>query len=144
MIKVRLVCVGKLKERYLRDGCAEYVKRLSRYCQFETVELPERATLAEEGEDILRAARGHLFVLTPEGRSMHSEAFAQRVKEQVDCGREMTFVVGSSHGLCDAVKAAGEKISFSMMTMPHQLFRLVLTEQIYRAFTILAGAEYHK
>lgn len=145
MIKVRFVCVGKLKEEYLRAGCAEYEKRLLRFCRPETVEVAEKPTLREEGEDILRALRGHVVVLTPEGERLTSEEFAADIRKVVDRGEELTFVIGSSNGLSAAVKAAAnERVSFSAMTMPHQLFRLVLFEQVYRAFTILGGVKYHK
>lgn len=144
MMKIRLVCVGKLKEEYLRAGCNEYQKRLSRFCKLEVVELAEKSALKEEGEGILRALRGHVVILTPEGRSMTSEQFAGMVGGCSDRGEELTFVIGSSEGLDAAVKEAGDKLSFSDMTMPHQLFRLVFLEQLYRAFMIESGAQYHK
>lgn len=145
MMKIYLVCVGGLKETYWREACAEYRKRLSRFCKLEVIELPERRTLEEEGEDILKKLRGYVQVCAVEGRQMSSEAFAASLKKLQDEGRETTFVIGSSHGLCEKVKrAADERLSFSGMTMPHQMFRVVLLEQIYRAFMIGSGAEYHK
>ena len=145
MTKVTIVAVGKLKESYLREACAEYAKRLTRFCNLEIVELPERARLKEEGEDIIRRLRGHVFVLTPEGRMRTSPQFAAEIGTLVDRGEEMTFVIGSSCGLDGAVKArAHSLLSFSEMTFPHQLFRVMLLEQIYRAFMINTGAEYHK
>ena len=145
MMKITLVCVGKLKESYWRDACAEYEKRLTRFCKLEIKELPERPSLREEAADILKNLRGHVLVLAVEGREMSSETFAAAVKKLQDEGRELTLVVGSSCGLAEEVKAAAdEKISFSKMTFPHQMFRVVLLEQLYRAFMIGAGAEYHK
>lgn len=145
MMKITLVCVGKLKEQFWRDACAEYEKRLSRFCKLEIRELPERASLNEEGAEILKNMRGFAVVSAIEGKRMRSEDFAALVKRLQDEGREMTFVIGSSHGLCDGVKgAADEKISFSDMTFPHQMFRVILLEQLYRAFMINSGAEYHK
>ncbi len=145
MMKVNVVCVGKLKESYWREACAEYEKRLSRFCKLEIRELAERASLKEEAADILKNLRGHVLVLAVEGREMSSEEFAASIKKLQDEGRETTFVIGSSCGLGGEVKrAADEKISFSKLTFPHQMFRVVLLEQLYRAFMINAGAEYHK
>ncbi len=143
MIKVNLVCVGKLKERYWRDACAEYQKRLSRFCDLTIRELPEK-TVAAEGEDVLRAARGRLFALAVEGKQLSSEEFAETCKGASDRGEELTFAIGSSEGLSPAVKARAELLSFSRLTFPHQMFRVVFLEQLYRAFMINAGAEYHK
>lgn len=145
MMKVNLICVGKLKESFWRDACAEYEKRLSRFCKLEIKELPERGSLREEGEDILQKCRGYVVCLAVEGKQKSSEEFAASLKRMQDEGRELTFVIGSSCGLCGSVKgAADELLSFSRMTFPHQMFRVVLLEQIYRAFMINVGAEYHK
>ncbi len=145
MHKINIVCVGKLKEKFYADAVAEYLKRLSRFAQVTVRELPEKRTLAEEGELILKELRGFVFVLAVEGGEMASEAFAARIKQQCDAGRELTFVIGSSCGLCDMVKEKADcLLSFSRMTFPHQLMRVILCEQIYRAFMINAGAEYHK
>lgn len=145
MIKVRIVCVGKLKESYWRDACAEYLKRLSRFCSAEVVELPERATPEDESGEILRACRGYVIALAIEGRGRSSEQFASELSVLFDRGEEVTFVIGSSCGLSDEVKrAARDLLSFSAMTFPHQMMRPVLLEQLYRAFMIRAGAEYHK
>lgn len=145
MMKVNVVCVGKLKESYWREACAEYEKRLSRFCKLEIKELPERGTLKEEAADILKKLQGYVLVLAVEGKEMSSEEFALSVKKLQDEGKELTFVIGSSCGLDESVKGAADgKISFSKMTFPHQMFRVVLLEQLYRAFMINAGAEYHK
>lgn len=145
MIKVNIVCVGKLKEGYLREACAEYLKRLGRFCKAEVKELPERASIRDEAEEILRACRGHVVALAVEGKRCPSETFAKNLRALTDRGEEITFVIGSSCGLDSRVKeAADELLSFSEMTFPHQLMRVILLEQVYRAFMINAGAEYHK
>lgn len=145
MQKVNIVCVGKLKEKFWADAVAEYCKRLSRFAAVQIRELPERRTLEEEGEQIVRELRGYTVVLAVEGKKLSSEALAGRIKELCDAGREITFVIGSSCGLCPAVKAKADMLlSFLDMVFPHQLMRVILCEQIYRAFMINAGSEYHK
>ncbi len=145
MIKIHIVCVGKLKESFWREAVAEYEKRLSRFCKVEVHELPEKATISAEAEGILRACRGYTFALAIEGRAYSSEKFAEKLAALADRGEEITFVIGSSCGLDREVKeAADELLSFSAFTLPHQLMRVVLFEQIYRAFMIRSGAEYHK
>ncbi len=144
MLKVNFVCVGKLKEGYLREACAEYLKRLSRFCKAEVRELPE-SSLKEEGENILRACKGYTVALAVEGKGCSSEKFAAKLQSLCDRGEEITFVIGSSCGLDATVKAAAnELLSFSEMTFPHQLMRVILLEQVYRAFMINGGGEYHK
>ncbi len=136
--------MGKLKEGYLREACAEYLKRLSRFCKAEVKELPE-SSLKEEGEGILRAVKGHTIALAVEGKGCSSEKFAAKLRSLCDRGEEITFVIGSSCGLDPSVKnAADELLSFSEMTFPHQLMRVILLEQVYRAFMINGGGEYHK
>ncbi len=145
MVKVTVVAVGKIKEGYLRDALSEYAKRLSRFCDFRIVELPERAALCEEGAEILRCAKGYKIALAIEGKQRSSEEFAAIVKKLCDEGKEITFVIGSSCGLDEGVKrASDELLSFSRMTFPHQMIRVILAEQIYRAFMINSGAAYHK
>ncbi len=145
MIRIGIVCVGKLKEGYLRDACAEYLKRLSRFCHAEIRELPERRSPKEEAESILRACRGHVIALAVEGEERSSEQFARDLAGLADRGEEITFVIGSSCGLDESVKRRADGlISFSRMTFPHQLMRVILLEQIYRAFMINGGGEYHK
>lgn len=145
MQKLNIVCVGKLKEKFWTEAVAEYCKRLSRFAAVQIRELPERRTLAEEGEQIIRELRGYTVVLAVEGKKLSSEALAEKMKQLCDAGREMTFVIGSSCGLCPEVKEKADMLlSFSDMTFPHQLMRVILCEQIYRAFMINAGSEYHK
>ena len=156
MIKINIVCVGRVKEIYFADGIAEYAKRLSRYCEFKIIEVEEenfkKAEDGEiniikerEGERILPHLKGYVFVSAIEGKKLSSKAFSEKLKKAADERGTVSFVIGGSYGLADEVKKrARELISFSDMTFPHTLFRLMLVEQIYRAFSISAGTAYHK
>lgn len=146
MVKINIICVGKLKESYLTAAANEYVKRLSRFGKVEIVELSEKPTLKEEAENILRAKKGgYTIALAIEGKQCTSEQFAQKLQELIDCGETVNFLIGSSLGLDHSVKnASDELLSFSKMTFPHQLMRVILLEQVYRAFMIDSGAKYHK
>lgn len=145
MQKIYFVVVGKIKESFYRDAVAEYVKRISRFAKVEIKELPEGANPEAEADDILRACKGYVMALAVEGEKLSSEKLAEKVKKLTDAGKEITFVIGSSCGLSDRVKSAADfKLSFSDMTFPHQLMRVILAEQLYRAFMINAGSTYHK
>lgn len=145
MYKINIVCVGKIKETFFRQGVEEYLKRLSRFAKCEVKEIAESRTLDEEGENIIKQCKGYIIALCVEGKKTSSEGLAKIVKSLVDAGKEITFVIGSSHGLCQKVKNyANERLSFSDMTFPHQLMRVILCEQIYRSFMIISGSEYHK
>lgn len=145
MQKIYFVVVGKIKESFYRDAVSEYLKRLSRFAKVEIKELPEGANLDAEAVDILRACKGYTIALAVEGEKLSSEALAKKMKTLCDQGKDITFVIGSSCGLSNEVKnAADYKLSFSDMTFPHQLMRVILAEQVYRAFMINAGATYHK
>lgn len=145
MQKINIVCVGKIKEAFYREAVAEYAKRLSRFVDFSVREIAEGKSPEEEAEPILRAAKGYVVALCIEGKKLSSEAFAAEMKGLKDRGEEVTFVIGSSYGLSQRVKdAARLKLSFSDMTFPHQLMRVILAEQIYRACMINGGGEYHK
>ena len=145
MQKIYIVCVGKIKESFYRDAVAEYVKRLSRFAKVEIKELQEATDIEAEADDILRAVKGYVVALAVEGEPLSSEKLAAKMKKLTDDGKEITFVIGSSCGLSNRVKdAAHYKLSFSAMTFPHQLMRVILCEQIYRACMINAGATYHK
>ena len=156
MIKITLIAVGKIKEKYFTEGVNEYVKRLSAFCDFKIIEVEEEnfkktdASLSQktvnlEGERILPKLSGKIVVLSPEGEKKNSEGFAELINSAVKTGNPLTFVIGGSYGLSEQVKKRADKmISFSDMTFPHTLFRLMLTEQIYRAFTIINGKSYHK
>lgn len=159
-MNIKIIGVGKLKEKYLKQGIAEYAKRLGKFCKFEIVEVPdekapEKLSAAEmegvkekEGERILAKIRDkeYVYALAIEGKERSSEEFAQEIAQLTIYGRsDITFVIGGSLGLSPAVlKRAETKISFGRFTLPHQLMRLVLSEQIYRAFMINNGSPYHK
>ena len=145
MQKIYFVVVGKIKESFYRDAVLEYVKRLSRFAKIEIKELPEGANPDAEACEILRACKGYTIALAVEGEKLSSEALAKKMKHLSDQGKEITFVIGSSCGLSDEVKKEADYLlSFSDMTFPHQLMRVILAEQVYRAFMINVGATYHK
>ena len=159
MIKVTFITLGKLKEKYLRDAVEEYSKRLSRYCAPEMVELnpvslPENpsekeveAALLKEKEMIFKRIppNAETFALCVEGKQRSSEEFAEEIAALVNEGRNFCFIIGSSYGLDLEVKhRADKKLSLSEMTFPHQLFRVMLLEQLYRGFKIIEGSTYHK
>ena len=124
---------------------AEYVKRLSRFVKVEVKELAEGANPEAEAEDILRTCKGYVIALAVEGQKQSSEQLATRLQKLADEGKDVTFVIGSSCGLSEKVKQAADyKLSFSDMTFPHQLMRVILAEQVYRAYMINAGSTYHK
>ncbi|WBY48982.1 23S rRNA (pseudouridine(1915)-N(3))-methyltransferase RlmH [Latilactobacillus curvatus] len=159
-MNIKVITVGKLKEKYLKAGIAEYAKRLSKFCKFEMIEVadekaPESLSNAEmtnvkdkEGERILNKIKDkeHVIVLAIQGKERASEEFAQEIQDLATYGKsDITFVIGGSLGTSDAVnKRANDALSFGKLTLPHQLMRLVLTEQIYRAFMINQGGPYHK
>ena len=145
MQKITIVAVGKIKEAFYREAVAEYVKRLSRFARVEIREIAEGASLQAEGVEILRACKGYTVALAVEGEKLSSEALAAKIQKCTDAGKDITFIIGSSCGLSDEVKKAADyKLSFSDMTFPHQLMRVILCEQIYRAFMINNGSTYHK
>ncbi len=155
---IKLIVIGKLKEDYLRNACAEYIKRLGRYCTFELHELDEcrlsdqpsdkeiAAALRKEAEQIKRYASGLIVPMCIEGKQLSSPELAERISEAGVSGQStVTFIIGSSFGLDPEIKAMGGlKLSMSKMTFPHQLARVMLLEQIYRAFQINTGGKYHK
>ena len=145
MQKVNFVVVGKIKESFYREAVAEYAKRISRFAKVEIKELAEGVNPEAEADDILRACKGYVIALAVEGEKLSSEKLASKVKTLTDSGKEITFVIGSSCGLSPRVKQAADyRLSFSDMTFPHQLMRVILAEQVYRAFMINAGSTYHK
>ncbi len=159
MIKVNIIALGRLKEKYLSEAVKEYSKRLSRYAdlnivELEPVRLPDKpsqseieSALMKESEMIFKKIPQGSFVCTlcVEGKALSSESLAQRIEELSSMGKNITFIIGSSYGLSEGVKKASDmKLSLSEMTFPHQLFRVMLLEQIYRAFKINEGSTYHK
>ena len=145
MQKIYFVVVGKIKESFYRDAVAEYAKRLSRFTKLEIKELNEGVDPNAEEGDILRSLKGYVIALAIEGEKLTSEGLAKKIKTLTDSGKEITFIIGSSCGLSKSVKERADYLlSFSDMTFPHQLMRVILAEQVYRAFMINAGSTYHK
>ena len=159
-MKIKLVTIGKLKEKYLKEGIAEYSKRLSHFAKVEIIELADEKTpdkssqlenqqiLAKEGERVLSKITDREFViaLAIEGQQFPSEKFSLVIEDASIKGfSNITFIIGGSLGLSSQVKErANLLMSFGKLTLPHQLMRLVLIEQIYRAFMIQQGSPYHK
>ncbi len=159
-MRITIVCVGKLKEKYWKDAIAEYSKRLSRYHKLDIIELadektPETMSEAQEqevkkkeGERILKSIKEDAFVvaLAIEGKSLNSEQLADFMEKKAVSGvSHMVFVIGGSLGLSkDVIQRADDALSFSKMTFPHQMMRVILLEQIYRAERINRGEPYHK
>lgn len=159
-MNITVISVGKLKEKYLKEAIDEYAKRLQRYCKISIIELqdektPDNASEKEElqiknkeGEAILKAIKDNSFVvaLDLKGKMLTSEEFSSYIEELGISGKsDLAFVIGGSLGLSqDVLNRANYKLCFSKMTFPHQLFRVMLLEQIYRGFRIMKGEPYHK
>lgn len=159
-MKITLLTVGKIKEKYLRDGIAEYTKRLSRYCKLEIIEVadektPDRASAAEElqiketeGARLMKNIKDsdYVIALAIDGRMLDSVELSKKMESLgVQGESSIVFVIGGSLGLSDEVlKRADYKLSFSKMTFPHQLMRMILLEQVYRGYRIMHGEPYHK
>ncbi len=156
MLSVKIVCLGNLKEKFLKEAQKEYEKRLSAFCNLKIIEISEVRTgdsealiekaLLKEAELIKQAVGNSLCVpLVIEGKQSSSKEFSEFLSRQAVMGESsIAFVIGSSHGLHESVKKMGKGLSVSNMTFPHQLFRVMLLEQIYRAFQIQTGTKYHK
>ena len=160
MQTINIICIGKLKEQYLRDAQKEYAKRLTAFCKLNIIELDEYALpespseaqikqgLEKEGKAILNKIEkdAYVFALCIEGRQKDSPAFAGEIKRlAVEGNSNLTFIIGGSFGLSDEVKnRADQRFSMSDLTFPHQLARIMLIEQIYRAYQINLNGKYHK
>lgn len=161
MRTIEILCVGNLKEKYLREAASEYEKRLSPYCKLNIVEIneyklsdkPSSSDISKcieyEGQQILSKIPDNSVIITLciEGNIMSSENFSEKINEYMsDCqSSKICFIIGGSYGLSDSVKSRSNlKLSFSRMTFTHQISRVLLLEQIYRAFQILSGGKYHK
>ncbi|MEG0895836.1 MAG: 23S rRNA (pseudouridine(1915)-N(3))-methyltransferase RlmH [Oscillospiraceae bacterium] len=158
MLTVNIICVGKLKEKYLKDAVAEYEKRLSAFCKINIKELNEyklpqnpsqsqiTQCIKEEGDCILSHIKGYIVPLCIEGNMLSSEQLAENISTVALNGEStISFIIGGSYGLDNSVKSRADlKLSFSKMTFPHQLARVMLLEQIYRAFSINSNNKYHK
>lgn len=159
-MKITIVCVGKIKEKFYRDALAEYTKRLSRYCNLTITEVADEKTKEQasetecaiiknrEGERILKAIRedGYVIALAIDGKNLDSLELSEKLDQLALSGKSnLYFVIGGSLGLSDEVmKRADYKLSFSRMTFPHQLMRVILLEQIYRSYRIINHEPYHK
>lgn len=159
MLKVKLIVLGNLKEQYWKDAELEYVKRLSRYAQLETSEIKEqrikdkpseseiKQALEKEAEFILKkiAADDYVVCLAINGKMLSSEELATQINDYEMLGKNVVFIIGSSHGLAEAIyQRANAQISFSKMTFPHQMMRIIFLEQLYRAYKINNNEQYHK
>ena len=159
MQTIQILALGKCKEGYLREACREYEKRLSRYCRLQITELESAAlsqnpsekeiaaALEKEGEELLKRAKGYCIAMCIEGKQLTSPGLAEKLEQAAQGGDSgaVTFLIGSSYGLAPAVKQRAQlRLSMSAMTFPHQLARVMLLEQIYRGYQILAGTKYHK
>ena len=151
MININIVCVGSLKEKFWIDAVSEYGKRLSRFCKLKILELPQQEKfdkqkcLEGEGDEILRAVRGYKVLLDIEGQQFTSNELAKKIEKVSLSNSEITFIIGGSYGVSEKVKEQVDfRLSFGKITLPHNLARVVLVEQIYRAFMITSGSTYHK
>ncbi len=160
MIKVTLIVLGGLKEKFFMEAAKEYEKRLSRFCELKTVEinpvhLPDNPSLSQIENALSAEAaliekkipqNAEVFALCIEGRQLSSEELSQKIMEVADFGTgNIVFIIGSSYGLSEKIKGLSKvRLSMSKMTFPHKLARVMLLEQIYRAFMISSGGEYHK
>ena len=159
-MNIEIICIGKLKEKYWRDAVDEYARRMGRYCRFHITELKEsrlpanaseadeEKVKAEEGQSILGALKDRMYVvaLDVQGKQMSSEKMAARLEQQMNAGvSDIAFLIGGSLGLsAEVLKRADSRLSFSPMTFPHQMMRVILAEQIYRCFKIIHHETYHK
>ncbi len=147
---IKVICVGKLKENYLKEAVNEYLKRINKYTKIELIELNDVNNgniLKKEKEEIINYINDKDFIITLEidGIEMDSISFAKKLDNIFNYNSNITFIIGGSYGLDDEIKAKSNlKLSFSQMTFPHQLFRVILLEQIYRSFKINNNEEYHK
>ena len=149
-MNISIICIGKLKEKYWQDASAEYIKRLSRFCKLSVTELPESKSDSKEEESseiLAKIPKGsYVIALDIGGKRFSSESFANKISDLALEGKsDICFIIGGSNGFDDRVRNASDlRLSFSDFTFPHQLMRVVLLEQIYRAFKINAGEKYHK
>lgn len=149
---LKIICVGKIKEKYLVDAINEYKKRLSKYTKLEIIELPDvdydlKKTLEVERDSILKSIKSsdYNILLDLNGNEYTSIEFANNIDRIRQINSNINFIIGGSNGVHDDIRnIANERISFSKLTFPHQLFRVILLEQIYRSFKILNNEEYHK
>ena len=144
MINIKIICCGTLKEAYLRDAVKEYEKRLSAFCKLTVQEIKEDTIYATQSA--VSTFKGYKIALCVEGNMISSEQLAEKIDTLATSGTsDIAFIIGGSDGIAEEIKAlCNYRLSFSKMTFPHQLMRVVLLEQIYRAFTIINHKQYHK
>ena len=143
---IKIICVGKLKEKYLSDGVNDYLKRISKYHKIELIELPD-SNINNEGFEILKhlSSKDYISSLAIEGIQLSSTEFAQKIDKIFISNPNITFIIGGSNGIReDILNQSNLLLSFSKLTYPHGLFRVILLEQIYRSFKILNNESYHK
>lgn len=150
---IKIICTGKLKEKYLTEAQEEYLKRLKKYTTIELIELPdsniddEKIALEKEKDQILKniKPREYLITLEIEGKELSSLELAEKIDKTFITNSDITFIIGGSYGIHPSIKEqANFKLSFSKMTFPHQLFRILLLEQLFRSYKILNNEKYHK
>ena len=150
---IKIICIGSLKEKYLKEAQEEYIKRIKKFQQVTVVELQEckiddkKISLEKEKEQIKKHINPKDYIITLEidGEELSSEEFSEKIDKTYINNSSITFIIGSSHGLHEEIKSLSNyKLSFSKMTFPHQLFRILLLEQLYRAFKIINNERYHK
>ena len=143
---IKIICVGKVKEKYLRDMIDDYIKRISKYHKIEIIELVD-SNINKEKEELLRVmnTKDYNIVMDIDGNNLSSREFAEKIDKTFLINSNITFIIGGSDGVSSEIKElANYRLSFSRLTFPHQLFRGILLEQIYRAFKILNNESYHK
>ena len=143
---IKIICVGKVKEKYLRDMIDDYTKRISKYHKIEIIELAD-SNINKEKEELLRVinTKDYNIVMDIDGNNLSSREFAEKIDKTFLINSNITFIIGGSDGVSPEIKElANYRLSFSRLTFPHQLFRGILLEQIYRAFKILNNESYHK
>lgn len=150
---IKIICLGSIKESYLTDAIKEYTKRLSKYTDLNIIELEDvgiddvKVALKKEEEKIMKVInpKDYIITLEIEGKELTSVEFSKKIEDTLNYNSNITFIIGGSYGLSDEVKKLSNyKLSFSKMTFPHQLFRVILLEQLYRAFKIMNNESYHK
>lgn len=145
MKRIKILCVGKASKAFCRDGCDEYLKRLKGFYDVSVVEIPEQPTLRKECDELLKRMSGACVLMDICGKAVSSEELAALVKTELERGDELTFIIGGAAGVDERVReAAKHRISFGAVTYPHQLVRVLLCEQLYRAATINNHIPYHK
>lgn len=145
MKKIKILCVGKASKAFCRDGCNEYLKRLKGFYDVTVVELSEQPSVKKECDELVKRISGRCVLMDIGGEAISSEALAAFLKSEHERADELTFIIGGASGVDERVRARADKrISFGAVTYPHQLVRVLLLEQLYRAATIINNLPYHK